>query len=110
MKIIVFFINALVQLAAAAVGLFMLLVGLNGFGERQANPALLFYIVSSVVSAVGLGLASASAAQRLAQRSSFGALGGSLAAVLIFSVVGLLILAASLFASVIIAQAVRTMR
>jgi len=110
MRVVVFVINALIQLAAAAVGLLMLLLGLNGFSERQATPGLLFYIVSSVVSAAGIGVASALTAQRLAQKSSFGNLGGSLTAVLIFSAVGVLVLAVGFFAAVIIASAMRGAR
>jgi hypothetical protein len=110
MRIIVFVINALVQFAAATVGLLLLLLGLNGFGERQATPGLVFYVVLGVASALGLGVASAFTAQRLAQKSSFGNLGASAAAVVVFAILGVLILVVGFFAAVIIAEAVRGMR
>ncbi|HVF66126.1 MAG TPA: hypothetical protein VM914_00580 [Pyrinomonadaceae bacterium] len=107
MRIIVFVINAVVQLAAAAVGFFLLLLGLNGFSERQANPGLLFYIVLGVASAVGLGVASAFAAKWLTQRRSMGALGASAIAVPVFAVVGVLILIVGIFVAALIASAMR---
>jgi hypothetical protein len=107
MRIIVFIINAVIHLAAAAVGFFMLLLGLNGFSERQANPSLLFYIILSVGSALGLGVASAFAAKWLAQKKSLGALGASAIAVPVFSVVGVLILVVVFFVAVLIASAMR---
>jgi hypothetical protein len=110
MRIVVFVINALVQLAAAAVGFLLLLLGLNGFGESQATPGLVFYIIVSAASALGLGVASAFTARRLAQKKSFGTLGASATAVIIFSVLGVLILVVGFFAAVIIASAVRGMR
>lgn len=107
MRIIVFVINAVIQLAAAAVGFFMLLLGLNGFSERQANPALLFYIVLGVGSAVGLGVASALAAKWLTQRKSMSTLGASAIAVPTFAVVGVLILFGGIFVGALIASAMR---
>ena len=73
MRIIVFVINAVIQLAAAAAGFLLLLLGLNGFSERQSNPSLLFYIALSVGSAVGLGGASAFASKWLAGKSLWAA-------------------------------------
>jgi len=110
MRIIVFVLNVVIQLAAAAVGFFMLLLGLNGFSERQANPGLLFYILLSVGSAVGLGVASAFASKWLTQKKSMGALGASAIAVPVFSVVGVLILVAIFFVAVLIATAMRGAR
>ncbi|HVF43674.1 MAG TPA: hypothetical protein VM936_11715 [Pyrinomonadaceae bacterium] len=107
MRIIVFVLNALIQLAAAAVGFFLLLLGLNGFSERQANPGLLFYIVLSVGSAAGLGVASALVSKWLVQKKSFGALGASAIAVPVFAVVGVLILLVGIFAAALIASAMR---
>ena len=110
MRIIVFALNAVIQLAAAAVGFFMLLLGLNGFSERQSNPSLLFYIIVSVGSAVGLGVASAFASKWLSQRKSVGALGASAIAVPVFAVVGVLVLVVGFFVAVFIASAMRGSR
>jgi len=110
MRIIVFVLNAVIQLAAAAVGFLLLLLGLNGFGERQANPSLLFYILLGVGSAAGLGVASAFASKWLAQKKSLGALGASAIAVPVFALAGVLILVVGFFVALLIASAMRGMR
>ena len=110
MRIIVFVLNAVIQLAAAAVGFLLLLLGLNGFGERQANPSLLFYILLSAGSAAGLGVASAFASKWLAQKKSLGALGASAIAVPVFALAGVLILVVGFFVALLIASAMRGMR
>lgn len=88
----------------------MLLLGLNGFSERQSNPSLLFYIILSAGSAVGLGVASAFVSKWLVQRKSMGALGASAIAVPVFSLVGVLILVVGFFVAVFIASAMRGTR
>jgi hypothetical protein len=110
MRIVVFVVNAVIQLAAAAAGFLLLLLGLNGFGERQANPSLLFYIVLSVGSAVGLGGASAFASKWLAGKKSLGGLGASAIAVVVFAVLGVLILVVGFFVALFIAEAMRGRR
>jgi hypothetical protein len=110
MRIIVFALNAVIQLAAAAAGFFMLLLGLNGFTERQANPGLLAYIILSAGSAVGLGFASALASKWLVQKRSMGALGASAVVVPILAAFGVLVLAAIFIIAVIIASAMRGSR
>ena len=107
MRIIVFVINAGIQLAAAAAGFFLLLLGLNGFTGKQAEPGLLFYIILSVGSAVGLGVASAFLTKWLVQKKSFSALGASAIAVPVFAVVGVLILVVGFFVAALIASAMR---
>ena len=110
MRIIVFVINALIQLAAAAAGFLLLLLGLNGFSERQANPGLLFYIVMSLASAAGLGFASALASKWLAEKKSLGNLGASAITVLVFALLGVLVLVVVFFIAVFIADAMRGRR
>lgn len=110
MRIIVFVFNSVIQLAAAAVGFLLLLLGLNGFSEKQSNPSLLFYIILSVGSAAGLGVASAFASKWLVQRKSMGALGASAIAVPVFAVAGVLILVGGFFVALLIASAMRGTR
>lgn len=107
MKIIVFIANALIQLVAAAVGFLMLLIGLNGFSERQAEPGLLLYIILAVVSALGLGAASVFTAQRLAAKTSLGKFGASAISVLGLAVIGVAILMIGFFAAILLAEALR---
>jgi len=110
MRIIVFVINAVIQLAAAAFGFLLLLLGLNGFGERQSNPSLLFYIAVSLASAAGLGFASAFASKWLAGKKSLGNLGASAITVAVFAIVGVVILVAGFFVALFIAEAMRGRR
>ena len=110
MRVIVFILTALIQLAAAAVGFLLLLLGMNGYSERQANPGLILYIALGLGSALGLGLASAFAAKRLVERRSFGGLAASATAVIGFSVLGGLILVVSFFVAIVLAEVMRGMK
>lgn len=110
LRIIVFVLTALIQLAAAAAGFVLLLLGMNGYSERQATPGLVLYVALNVGSAVVLGLASGFVAKRLVERRSFGGLAASATAVLGFSVLGALILVVSFFAAIVAAEIMRGMR
>ena len=103
MRIIVFVITALVQLAVAVVIFFMLLLGLNGFSEQDATPSLIFFIALSVACALGLGGAGAFAAKRIAAKKSLGVAAASAISVFGFSVLGAVILVGGFFAALFIA-------
>jgi hypothetical protein len=109
-RVIVFILTALIQLAAAAAGFLLLLLGMNGYSERQATPGLILYIALGVGSALGLGLASSFVVKRLIERRSFGALAASATAVLGSSALGGLVLVVSFFAAIVLAEVVRGMR
>lgn len=91
MRIIVFIITAVIQLAAATVGLVTLLLALNGFSEAQATPGLILFIVIGLGSAIGLGVASAFVAKRLVEKKSLGSIAAAAIAVVGLSVLGMLI-------------------
>ena len=110
MRIIVFILTAVIQLAAAAAGLLLLLLGMNGYNERDATPGLILYVALGLGSALGLGLASAFAAKWLVERRSFGRPWASATAVLGFSILGGLILVVSFFAAIVVAEVMRGMR
>jgi hypothetical protein len=110
MRVLVFAINAVAQLALAAAGLLLLLLALNGYSGAQASPSLIFYLIFSLGSAVGLGAASASAARRLSERRSYSALGASAIAVPVFALLGILILFGLFFAAIVLAEVTRGMR
>jgi hypothetical protein len=110
MRIIVFIIIALIQLAAATVGFFMLLLGMNGFQEREATPGLIFYIVLSLASAVGLGLAGAVASKALVERKALGRFAASSLSIFGFSVAGVIVMVVGFFVALVIASVVRGMR
>ena len=110
MRIIVFILTALIQLAAATAGFLLLLLGMNGYSERQATPGLILYIALGLGSALGLGLASAFVMKHLVERRSFGSLAASATAVLGFSILGGLILVVSFFAAILVAEVMRGMK
>ena len=104
MRVIVFLVVAVVQSAAGAFGFLMLLLGLNGFSEREATPGLGLYIVLGVGSALGLGLAAALAAGWLVTRKQMGGFGAAVIAVAGSSVVGVAVLFAGFLAAVMLAS------
>lgn len=110
MGIIVFISTAVIQLTAAAIGLFLLLLGLNGYSERQAMPGLILYIALSLTSASALGAASPFAAKRLAQRTSLGRFGSSAIVVVAFSIIGVIVLFVGFVASIALAEVMRAGR
>jgi hypothetical protein len=110
MRIVIFILTAVIQLAAAAVGFLLLLLGMNGYSERQATPSLILYIALGLGSAAGLGVASAFAAKYLAEKRAFGGVAASAIPVIGFSILGGLILVVSFFAAIVLAEIVRGMR
>jgi hypothetical protein len=110
MRIIVFILTAVIQLAFAAAGFLLLLLGMNGYSERQATPGLLLYIVLGLGSAIGLGFGSSFVAKRLVEKRSFGSLAASATAVISVSILGGLILVAAFVAAIVLAEIMRGMR
>lgn len=110
MKILVFILTGLIQLTGAAVGLFLLLVGMNGYSERQAMPSLVFYVALSVATALGLAGGSPFVAKRLAARSSIGSFGASAIVVTSSAILGVAILVALFFASFLLAEILRGLK
>jgi hypothetical protein len=104
MRILVFILIFVFQLTAAAIGLFVLLLGLNGYSERQSTPSIILYITLSLTSSFALGAVSPFAAKRLAKGISLGSFGASAIVVVAFSIIGGLVLLAGLFASVALAE------
>lgn len=110
MGILVLILTVVFQLTVAAIGLFLLLLGLNGYSERQATPSLVLYIVLSLTSALALGAASPFAVKRLAKRTSLGSFGSSAIVVVAFSFIGMIVLFVGFFASFALAEILRTSR
>jgi hypothetical protein len=104
MRIIVFIITALIQAAAAVLIFFMLLLGLNGFSERDAKPSLIFFIALGVLSPLVLSGLSAYAAKRIAEKKSLGGVAASALSVLGFSALGVAVLVGGFFAALVIAS------
>ena len=107
MRIIVFILTAVIQLAAAAAGGLVLLLGMNGYSERDATPGLYLYAALGLISALGLGLASAFASRWLVERRSFGRAGAAATAVLGSVALGGLILIVNFFAAIVLTEIMR---
>ncbi|MGI8674451.1 MAG: hypothetical protein ACR2KD_04045 [Thermoleophilaceae bacterium] len=108
MTLIVFLLTAVIQLVVAALGFFMLLLGLNGYSEADATPGIVFYFAVSLLCAFGLGAASAVAAKRLAANASLGRLGALAIAVSGFSLAGVVVLSLGWGAALTLAEVART--
>lgn len=107
MRIIVFIVTALIQVGFAVIGHLILLLGLNGYSEKQATPGLAFFFFLSVASALGLGGASAFAAKWLVEKKSFGRFAAAATSIGGFSAAGAVILAAGFFVALILAEVMR---
>lgn len=107
MKIIVFAINTLIQIIAAAIGLLMLIIAMNGYSEDQAAPGIIFYIAVAILSALGLGAASVYTAQKLKAKTSLGGFAASAISVLIYALLGGIILIIAVFGAILTAEALR---
>ena len=110
MRIVVFLISAVVQLVAAAVGLFVLLIALNGYSERQAMPSLIFYgifclLIVLVISAVGCLVA-----KSLLKRNWVGKVGASIVAIVSSSIVGVVLVGVAMFVAFALAETLRGMK
>lgn len=110
MRIIVFSMTAFIQLAAAAFGLFILLVGLNGYSERQATPALIAYLLVGLATVPGMGALGVMAARSLVERRGFGKAGASVGAIFGASVLGVVILVVGVIVAFVMAEVLRRMR
>ena len=96
-----------VLLIASAVGwFFFLMLALNGFSERDANPAMIFFIVWCVLVALVLGAASFFLTKLLIAKS-FNAVLALILSVVAAIAVGFVVDFGGLIASTIIASEVR---
>jgi hypothetical protein len=109
-RIIVFSIVALILFAAAALGLFVLLVGLNGYSEAQATPGLIAYIVLCLVTVPGLGAAGAMVARVLVEKKGFGKGGAAAGAISGGVVAGVVVLVTGVIVAFVLAEVLRGMR
>ena len=108
-KIITFLTIGSVNLAVSVFLLFFLMLGLNGFSERDANYAFLFFIIGAIVSAVITGILGIVLLKILINKS-FRSVSASIIAILIFSILGTVVNIALWFGGLIIAEIVRTSR
>lgn len=107
MKIIVFVLNALIQLAAAAFGFLILIISMNGYSESQATPGIILYIVWSIVSALLLGATGIYGVKFLLAKTSLGNFSASAITVLSLAIAGIVALVIGFFAAIILTEALR---
>jgi hypothetical protein len=110
MKIIVFLVAVIAQIVAAVFGFFILLLGLNGFSEREATPSLIFYVVLSLATIVSDGVIGVVLARRLAKTTKFGVRGASVVATICVVIPGVVVLIAGLFVAFVLANVVHSMK
>ena len=110
MPVIVFITTALIQAAVSTAGFFMLILGMNGFNERDVKPGLLFYVVLGVVTTLVLALGSAFAANGFVKKKAMGRLTAAALSVFGFAAAGAVIMIVGFFVALIIASAMHDMR
>ena len=110
MKITVFLVTALITLIVAAAGFFILLLGLNGYSERQATPSLILFLVFSVLSILGFGALAVFTAKFAVKKNWVGTSGAAFVATISSSIVACLVLIVGLFIAFVLAEVVRGMK
>jgi hypothetical protein len=107
MKIATFLITALVNAGIGFVMFFMLILGLNGFSGKQAEPGLLLFIVWGLLSALITGILGVLLANYLATKKSMSKIAAAAISSLIFVIVGGVSVVAGFFASIFLVSALR---
>ncbi len=110
MRILLLIAISSIQLTAAAVGFFLLLIGMNGYSERQATPSLILYLVLSLASALGLGVGGVLVVKRLVKRKTLGRVAAAAVSVVGSSVLGFVVLVAAMFMALALAEVLRGMK
>ncbi len=102
MRIAVFAVTAIVEFAAAIFGLFVLLLGLNGYSESQATPSLIFYIVVCVVSTLALSFLGTLAAKAIVKKGWLRKLWAAVVSIVLTSTVGVVLVVVGVFLAFIL--------
>ena len=110
MRITVFVVTAVIELATATVGLFILLLGLNGYSESQATPSLIFYIVFCVISSLALSFLGTLAAKAIVKKGWLGKPAAAIVSIVFASALGDVLLVLAVFLAFILAELLRGMR
>ena len=94
--------TAVLILAVAVVLLIFLVIGMNGFSERQANPIFIGFFVMTAVVVLISGALSGWGSKRLAERMRWPMMGAGALCVVVMSVAGGLALVAGSFLLLVI--------
>ncbi len=87
-KTITFIITALISAAIGAAMFFMLILSLNGYTGKQAEPGLILFIVWAVLTALVAGVLSFLSAGYLINNKAFNPVLAAITAIALFSFVG----------------------
>jgi hypothetical protein len=106
-KILLFILTSIVQIAGVVPGFLILLLALNGFSERDATPAIVGYIVLSVAIVLGCATLSVLTAKKLVERKRLNQFVASVIGLIGFSSLGFVLIAVNLFLAIGIAELFR---
>lgn len=107
MQILNFLITALVNIAVGVVLFFFLLLGMNGYSEKQATPGLILYIAWALLFSILTAVFSVLAARFLIRKKSFSPLAATAIFAPIFIVVGGVANFVGIFAAIFLTEALR---
>ncbi|HEX5707559.1 MAG TPA: hypothetical protein VFX96_09705 [Pyrinomonadaceae bacterium] len=100
-------VTAVLMLAAGALGLFMMIIGLNGFSESEATPMLVAYIALALLSVVVAAAASGWGARALASATRWSMWAAAPLTVALVCVAGIVVLAVGWFVIILVGSSVR---
>jgi len=106
-KAITFLVTALVNIGIGAVLFFILIISLNGFTGKQAEPGLVFFTLCILLVSLASGVLSFLSANYLAQSKSFNSWLAALLAITVFVIVGAAVNFVGAVAAVFLASAMR---
>ena len=106
-KITTFLIVSLGNIAVGAVLFFFLLLALNGFSGKQAEPGLILFVAWILLSAFAAGILSVFTANRFASKKALNKWLAALVSILVFLVVGAAFDFAGLIAAIILVDALK---
>lgn len=107
MKAITFITTALINLGIGAAAFFMLIISLNGFTGKQAEPGLILFIIWTLLTAVFTGLLAFMSAGFLIDKKSLHPALAALMVIVIFVVIGTISDVIGFFAAVFLTSVMR---
>jgi hypothetical protein len=110
LRVTVFLVTAILDLAVAICGFFILLIGLNGFSERQATPTLIFYVIFCLTSLIILSYLGTLVAKAFVEKGWMNRVWAAVVSILSTSIVSGLLVIVAVFAGFALAEFLRTHR
>jgi hypothetical protein len=110
LRITVFLITGVLNVAAAIFGFFILLLGLNGFSERQATPSLIFYVVFCLTSLLILSFLGTLIAKAFVEKGWMNKVWAAIVSILSTSIVSGVLVVVAVFVGFALAEFLTTKR